>query len=181
MRKRLIATALFVGAAATISGCSSGEEPSPVDTSASPDPSQDATTTEWGKGDYMKAMKRLDRAVHDGDADLVDEGYPYLMEGLNRTFPTPGNRPYRLDISCAAPGTYELTLRLKRGAASQDWAVTCNDHEADRLNLPATNEPFTATIAAPDTKTTGIIHWQLNTIHKDAVEDCPDDIMGCDT
>ncbi|MFB7629581.1 hypothetical protein ACFC0M_01325 [Streptomyces sp. NPDC056149] len=126
-------------------------------------------------------MKRLARAVHDQDAELVDDGYPYLTEGLHRTFRTPGNRPYRLDISCDAPGAgEELTLRLQRGDAAQDWAVTCNDREADRFNIPATSRPFTAAIPTLDSKTTGIIHWRLNTISKEQIEDCADDIKGCD-
>ncbi|MFF4603676.1 hypothetical protein ACFY12_13180 [Streptomyces sp. NPDC001339] len=181
MRKCLIAAAaLFVGAV-TLSGCGSGEQPSPVDTSASSDPSPDPASVEWGKGDYLKAMKRLARSVHDRDADLVDEGYPNVMEGLNRTFVTPGSRPYRLDIGCATPGAHEITLRLERGTAVQDWTVTCNDREADQLNIPAAKDPFTATISTPDSRTTGLIHWRLSTIDKDAVEDCPDDIKGCDT
>ncbi|WP_189956980.1 hypothetical protein [Streptomyces alanosinicus] len=175
--------------AVVISGCSSapetsghGGKESPAVTKSPTPPTGSDTTDVWGKGDYEQAMKRLARAVHDPDAELVDEGYPDIMEGLRRTFRTPGKRPYRLDVSCDSPEAGELTLRLRRGKEAQDWTVPCNDHEADRFNIPATDTPFTATIDSPDSRTTGLIHWRLNTIGKDQVEEeeCVDDIRGCD-
>ncbi|MFG2221943.1 hypothetical protein [Streptomyces sp. NPDC048644] len=175
MSKRPLAATVVLLSAAAVGGCGAPADQEPRggrETAASDDA--------WGKGDYEKAMKRLARADRDRDAELVDDGYAYGKDGLDRTFRTPGERPYRLDIGCEAPGTRELTLRIRRGAAAQEWAVTCNDQEPDTFNIPAAEQPFTATVRTPDSMTNGLIHWQLNTIGKDDVEDCPDDIKGCD-
>ncbi|MGM9442006.1 hypothetical protein ACTAF0_17305 [Streptomyces murinus] len=185
VRKRARAAAVAVLLAAiSVGGCGAhsdtGSDPAATE-AGSGTPSADAAPADWGKGDYEKAMKRLTRALRDTDAEPVDSGFPDVMDGISRTFRTPGERPYRLDIDCAAPGTGELTLTLKRGDEEQDWAVTCNDQEADRFDIPATGKPFTASIAAPGGKTTGVIHWRLVTVREDrAADDCGDDIKGCD-
>ncbi|OIJ98865.1 hypothetical protein [Streptomyces monashensis] len=186
MRKRTTAaTAVAVLlTAASVGGCGANSDTGPNSAAieaSSATSSADTAPADWGKGDYEKAMKHLTRTLRDADAELVDSGFPNVMDGLSRTFRTPGDRPYRLDVDCAVPGTDELTLALKRGGEEQDWAVTCNDREADRFNVPAAGEPFTASIAAPDSKTTGIIHWRLVTVREDqAAGDCGDDIKGCD-
>lgn len=186
VRKRArAATALAVLLAAIpVGGCGARSDTGPnsaATEAGSGTQSTDTAPADWGKGDYEKAMKRLTRTLRDTDAELVDSGFPDVMDGISRTFRTPGERPYRLDVDCAAPGTSELTLTLKRGDEEQDWAVTCNDQEADRFDIPATDKPFTASIAAPDSRTTGVIHWRLVTVREDQVaDDCGDDIKGCD-
>ncbi|MCB5907109.1 hypothetical protein [Streptomyces pinistramenti] len=175
MSKSPLAAVVLLSAAA-VGGCVSPADQDPRGGASASTADDDA----WGKGDHEKAMKRLSRAARDPDAELVDDGYAYGKEGLDRTFRTPGERPYRLDIGCEAPGTRELTLRLRRGSTTQEWAVACNDRLPDAFNIPAADQPFTATLHTPGSMTNGLIHWRLSTLGKEDVEDCPDDIEGCD-
>ncbi|MFE6401356.1 hypothetical protein [Streptomyces alboflavus] len=151
--------------------------------SSSP-PADEGQLVEWGKGDAEDALRRADRALDydDTPAELVDSDVTSLSDGLRKTFPTPGERPYRLDITCVAPNTDEITLTLGRGDDEQEWVVACGERQADQFNIPAGAAPFTAHVAPDKRRSENLaeIVWRLNTIATDEVFDCEDDIAGCD-
>ncbi|GHC66123.1 hypothetical protein [Streptomyces flavofungini] len=147
-------------------------------------PDQRRQLVEWGKGDAEDGLRRAERALayDDTPTDLVDTGVASFPDGLEKKFPTPGKRPYRLDITCAAPNTGDITLTLGRGDDEQEWTVPCNERQADQFNIPPGSTPFTARITPNKRQSENLagIVWRLNTIAPDDVDECPDDISGCD-
>ncbi|MFD0414578.1 hypothetical protein [Streptomyces sp. NPDC127108] len=159
----------------------SGEE-SPA--SSAPPADKEQELVEWGKGDAEDGLRRAQRAIgyDDTPAEWVSDGVSFFPEGLKETFPTPGKRPYRLDITCAAPNTDEITLTLARGDDEQEWIVPCGEGQADQFNIPPGATPFTARVAPDGRRSENFaqIVWRLNTIAPDDVFECEDDIVGCD-
>ncbi|WP_405653854.1 hypothetical protein [Streptomyces sp. RK9] len=178
----VVLLAAACGGPAERSGGSSDRSAEPS-ASSSP-PADEGQLVEWGKGDAEDALRRADRALgyDDTPAELVDSDVTSFSDGLRKTFPTPGERPYRLDITCVAPNTDEITLTLGRGDDEQEWVVSCGDRQADQFNIPAGAAPFTARVAPDKRRSEALaeIVWRLNTIATDEVFDCEDDIVGCD-
>lgn len=180
------ALALVLSAAALTSGCAEGtKDPSRTEhgTTTPPAPATTSPAPSWeGKEDQEDAMRRATRALNAAEtegASRVDSGMAQLADGLDKTFTATGDRPYTFDIACQAPTSRTLTLSLARGEAETEWELDCGDREADQFNIPA-GPPFTARIAGSGPDTDGLVLWRLNTIAPDAVEDCEDDIEGCE-
>ncbi|MEU2283106.1 hypothetical protein ABZ614_14435 [Streptomyces sp. NPDC013178] len=179
--RRTLAPALLLSLAALLTAACTEERQEPEDPgnrdsrSASPAPTWD------GKEDQEEAMERATRAlnaVEAGSASREDSGTAALGEGLDRTFTTPGVRPYTFGVACQTPTPRTLTLTLVRGEAESEWEVECGDREAEQFNLPA-GGPFTARIAPPDRDVDGLVLWRLSTVAPEDVQDCEDDIAGC--
>ncbi|MEU5000211.1 hypothetical protein [Streptomyces sp. NPDC021622] len=153
-------------------------ESSSESSAASPTPSGDDRT--WEPDDALRRADRaLDAYADDGtDAELVDSGTAYVGSGLDKTFKAPGDRAYRLDITCDTAGVDELTLTLSRDGAEQAYGVGCGDREADQFNIPP-GTPFKARVD-PVKDGTGLISWRLNSIAPGDVDGCDDDIDGCE-
>ncbi|MEU9668479.1 hypothetical protein AB0J81_03320 [Streptomyces bobili] len=128
-------------------------------------------------------MERATRALNAVELDSTsreDSGTASLAKGLNRTFTTPGDRPYTFDIACQTPAPNTLTVTLIRGETESEWELECGDREADQFNVPA-GAPVTARITPPNRDTDGIVLWRLNTVAAEDVQDCEDDITGCES
>ncbi|GAA5615761.1 hypothetical protein Spla01_06978 [Streptomyces platensis] len=128
------------------------------------------------------AMQRAERALdaYDEDGSTVqraDSGSAFLADGVRRTFRAPGKRWYRLDLTCDTSGVQEVTLTLTRGSTEQAYGIGCGDPEADQFNIPP-GAPFTARVDAVRTGT-GLVLWRLNTVAREDVDGCDDDIDGC--
>lgn len=134
----------------------------------------------WEPDDAMQRAGRALRRATDSDARpaLVDTASAFAASGMSKKYKAPGDRPYLLSITCDAEGIDELTLTLSRRDQEQAYGIECGDREADQFNIPA-GEPFTAQVE-PVEDGTGLILWRLDTIARDAVEGCDDDIDGCD-
>ncbi|MFI7297668.1 hypothetical protein [Streptomyces sp. NPDC050121] len=173
--------ALLLSLAALTGACTAQkQEPEELGNGETPSVSQAPT---WdGKEDQEEAMERATRAlnaVEPESASLEDTGTAALAKGLNTTFATKGDRPYTFDIACQAPAPHTLTLTLVRGEVANEWEVECGDREADQFNIPA-GTPVTARITPPNRDADGLISWRLNTIATKDVQDCEDDITGCE-
>ncbi|MEU7579918.1 hypothetical protein AB0B50_20215 [Streptomyces sp. NPDC041068] len=186
-RIRTTARAAALGATAMLLVAACGGPPDRPDerSASSPPPADEGQQlVEWGKGDAEDALRRADRALgyDDTPAELVDSDVTSFPDGLKKTFPTPGKRPYRLDITCVAPNTDEITLTLGRGDDEQEWVVPCGERQADQFNIPSGTAPFTARVAPDERPSENLaeIVWRLNTIAPDDVFECEDDIVGCD-
>ncbi|WP_405656806.1 hypothetical protein [Streptomyces sp. RK9] len=142
------------------------------------DPSQ-GNARAWEPDDALQRAERaLDAYEDDGThPDLVDADTSYIADRLTKTYATPGERPYRLDITCDTDDVEELTLTLTRGDEEQPYGIGCGDPEADQFNIPA-GKPFKIS-AAPVKGGAGLFLWRLNTISPDDVEGCEDDIKAC--
>ncbi|MFG2891140.1 hypothetical protein [Streptomyces sp. NPDC048248] len=119
--------------------------------------------------------------AYDGDGshpELVDSATSYITGKLHKNFQAPGKRWYRLDITCDTRGVKELTLTLSRGSEEQAYAIGCGDTEADQFNIPP-GDTFTAQVDAVKDGT-GLVKWRLNTVARENVDGCDDDIDGCD-
>ncbi|MFG2894994.1 hypothetical protein [Streptomyces sp. NPDC048248] len=119
--------------------------------------------------------------AYDGDGSdpkLIDSGTANIASGAHKEFQAPGKRWYRLDITCDTQGVKELTLTLARGSKEQAYGVGCGDSEADQFNIPP-GSTFAAKVD-PVKDGTGLVMWRLNTVTRDNVEGCDDDIDGCD-
>ncbi|MDT0458823.1 hypothetical protein RM550_24375 [Streptomyces sp. DSM 41527] len=134
----------------------------------------------WEPDDAMQRAERaLDAYEEDGSAaKRADSGSAHLADGVHRTFRAPGKRWYRLDLTCDTSGVRELTLTLTRGSAEQAYGIGCGDPEADQFNIPP-GAPFTVRVDAVRTGT-GLALWRLNTVARNDVDGCDDDIKGCD-
>ncbi|MYR44080.1 hypothetical protein [Streptomyces sp. SID5910] len=143
------------------------------------EPSGDGSRA-WEPDDAMQRAERALEAASDSDArpELVDTGGAFVASGMDKKHQTSGDRPYLLGITCDTDGIGELTLTLSRGPQEQAYGVECGDPEADQFNIPA-GQPFTARVD-PVKDGNGLILWRLDTIARDAVEGCDDDIDGCD-
>ncbi|WP_330239253.1 hypothetical protein [Streptomyces sp. NBC_00525] len=176
-----------VAAVGLLVGCAeAGEEPNgPVDRSAAsaerPSGPPGDGSRAWEPDDAMRRAERALEAVSDSDArpELVHAASASVASGMDQEHKAPGDRPYLLGITCDTNGIEELTLTLSRGDQEQAYGIGCGDPEADQFNIPA-GEPFTARVA-PVENGTGLILWRLDTIARDAVEGCDDDIDGCDS
>ncbi|MCG7523260.1 hypothetical protein MHW47_02165 [Streptomyces sp. OfavH-34-F] len=135
----------------------------------------------WEPDDAMRRAERALGAASDSDArpELVDTASTFVASGMDRKHTAHGDRPYLLSITCDTYGIEELTLTLSRGDQEQAYGIGCGDREADRFSIPA-GESFTAQVD-PVENGTGLILWRLDTIARDAVEGCDDDIDGCDS
>ncbi|NUV58769.1 hypothetical protein [Streptomyces sp. CAI-85] len=128
----------------------------------------------------MKRATRALNAVEPDSAAREDAGTAPLADGLDRTFTADGDRPYTFDIACqAAAAPHTVVLTLARGDAESEWEVECGDREADQFNIPA-GAPFTATVAPAKPGVDGLVLWRLNTVAPEDVEDCEDDVAGCE-
>jgi hypothetical protein len=171
--RQCLALALIVAATVLTGGCAEQE-------------TREATATEapsWeGKAPQEDALRRATRALNAVEPDgaaRVDEGMEDLARGLERTFALEENRPHTFGIACQAPADRTLTLTLARGDVTSEWEVTCGDREADWFNIPAGGR-FTARLPAADPHTQGFVLWRLDTVDPADVEDCEDDITGCE-
>ncbi|WP_073947267.1 hypothetical protein [Streptomyces kebangsaanensis] len=157
------------------------EKPEPRDVASSA-PATASPAASWeGKEDQEDAMRRATRAltaVEPDGASRVDEGMAGLERGLTKTFTAKGGRPYTFDVACQAPAAHSITLTLQRGESQSEYEVECGDREADQFNIPA-GAPFAVRIAPAQRGTDGMILWRLNTIAPADVDDCNDDIQGC--
>ncbi|MFF5336606.1 hypothetical protein [Streptomyces sp. NPDC013181] len=176
-----------VAAIGLLTGCSqASEEPSSgAGRSSAPavrqsDPAVDSARA-WEPDDAMRRAERALREASDSDArpELVDTASAFVASGMDRKHTAHGDRPYLLSITCDTDGIEELTLTLSRGEQEQAYGIGCGDREADQFNIPA-GESFTAQVD-PVENGTGLILWRLDTITRDAVEGCDDDIDGCDS
>ncbi|MCF3145302.1 hypothetical protein [Streptomyces platensis] len=133
----------------------------------------------WEPDDAMQRAERaLDAYDEDGStAQRADSGSAFLADGVRRTFRATGKRWYRLDLTCDTSGVREVTLTLTRGSAEQAYGIGCGDPEADQFNIPP-GAPFTARVDAVRTGT-GLVRWRLNTVAREDVDGCDDDIDGC--
>ncbi|MEU2951040.1 hypothetical protein [Streptomyces xanthochromogenes] len=155
-------------AAAALSGCGSTSDNSPTSST---------TSREWEPDD---ALQRADRALDTDDTALtvIDRNAPHVASGMNKTFDTPGSKPYRLDITCDSYEVTHLTLVLIRGQTKHTQDLPCGAREAQRLNIP-TGPPFTAAIAPAKAGTTGLIAWRLNTLDPHEAEGCTNIFAPC--
>lgn len=180
-----------LGAAMTflLSGCADEAEnatPGQVTASATAPKTPQAPKTSapdrgrpWEPDDAMQRAERaLDAYDEDGStAQRADSGSAFLADGVRRTFPATGKRWYRLDLTCDTSGVREATLTLTRGSAAQAYGIGCGDPEADQFHIPP-GAPFTARVDAVRTGT-GLVLWRLNTVTREDVDGCDDDIDGC--
>ncbi|MER5587447.1 hypothetical protein ABT090_38220 [Streptomyces asoensis] len=130
-----------------------------------------------------EAMQRAARALDAVESKSVlreDSGTATLIEGLNRTLTTKGRKPYTFDISCQTPSAHTLTLTLMRGDTTSEWDVACGDREADQFDIPG-GTPFTARVTPVGGQVEGIISWRLSTVGAEDMQDCADDITGCES
>ncbi|ARX88468.1 hypothetical protein SMD44_07955 [Streptomyces alboflavus] len=136
-------------------------------------------TRNWEPDDALQRAERaLDAYEDDGThPELVDTDTSYIASGLTKTYNAPGDRPYRLDITCNTDDIEELTLTLTRGDEEQPYGIGCGDPEADQFNIPP-GKPFKIS-AEPVKDSAGLFLWRLNTIASDDVEGCEDDIKAC--
>ncbi|CAM5457375.1 hypothetical protein [Streptomyces aurantiogriseus] len=109
-----------------------------------------------------------------------DSGTAALGEGLDRTLTTRGAKPYTFDVAYQTPAPHTLTLILVRGETASEWEVECGDREAEQFNLPAGGS-FSARIAPPNRDADGLVLWRLSTVAPEDVQDCEDDITGCES
>ncbi|MFJ2400382.1 hypothetical protein ACIOUE_03700 [Streptomyces xanthochromogenes] len=167
MRIRPALTLLL--AVTALAGCSSTSDNSPT---------RSTTSRDWEPDD---ALQRADRALDTDDTTLtvIDRNAPHVASGMNKTFDTSGNKPYRLDITCDSYEVAHLTLVLTRGQSKHTQDLPCGAREAQRLNIPA-GPAFTATIAPAKAGTTGLIAWRLNTLDPHEVEGCTTVFAPCD-
>lgn len=173
--------ALVLTLVALTGGCAEQtREPKKAQDGGTPSVSQPPT---WeGKADQEDAMERAMRAlnaVEPEGASREDSGMAALAKGLTRTFTVKGDRPYTFDIACQVPAPHTLTLTLARGDTQSEWEVECGDREADQFNIPA-GAPFTATITPAQRDTDGLVLWRLDAVAREDVQDCADDITGCE-
>ncbi len=126
----------------------------------------------------MRRATRALNAVEPDGASRVDEGMERLEQGLTKTFAAKGGRPYTFDVACRTPTAPSIALTLQRGGSESEYEVECGDRAADQFNIPA-GAPFTVRITPAQRGTDGIILWRLNTIAPADVDDCNDDIQGC--
>lgn len=180
---------VYVATIALLAGCAEAkEEPNGADRS-SPRPSAPAGreskppgdgSRAWEPDDAMRRAERALKSASDSDArpELVDTAGAFIASGMDKEHKTPGDRPYLLSITCDTDGLGELPLTLSRGDQEQAYGIECGDREADQFNIPA-GKPFTARVD-PVEDGTGLILWRLDTIARDAVQGCDDDIDGCD-
>ncbi|WP_314220058.1 hypothetical protein [Streptomyces zaehneri] len=180
-RRPLIFILLLSVAALTGACAEQGREPDQPGNGRSKSTSPPLT---WdGKEDVEEAMQRAARALNTVESESAfreDSGTTTLAKGLSRTFKTQSQKPYTFDISCQTPSAHTLTLTLMRGDAANEWDVECGDREADQFNIPA-GTPFTARTTPAGGQAEGIISWRLNTIGAEDVQDCTDDITGCES
>ncbi|MEU7418143.1 hypothetical protein [Streptomyces antibioticus] len=178
---RSIAIALTLAFTALAAGCTE-EARRPKETPDGGTPSVTQPPAWEGKGDQEAAMKRATRALNAVEPDSAareDSGTATLADGLDRTFAARGDRPYTFDIACQAAAPHTVVLTLVRGDAESEWEVECGDREADQFNVPA-GAPFTAAVAPAKPVVDGLVLWRLNTVALEDVEDCVDDITGCE-
>ncbi|WP_267715469.1 hypothetical protein [Streptomyces sp. CoH17] len=135
---------------------------------------------DWEPDDAMQRAERALEAASDGDErpERVDTASAFVASGMDKKHQTSGDRPYLLRITCDTDGIEELTLALSRDGQEQSYGIECGDPEADQFTIPA-GRPFTARVD-PVEDGTGLILWRLDTVARDAVEGCDDDIDGCD-
>ncbi|MFD9882576.1 hypothetical protein ACFWZT_14070 [Streptomyces alboflavus] len=144
--------------------------------------SQDTSSGNAPAWEPDDALQRAERALDAYDDDgtnpkLVDTDTSYIADRLAKTYEAPGDRPYRLDITCNTDGIEELTLTLTRGDEEQPYGIGCGDPEADQFNIPP-GKPFKIS-AEPVKDGAGLFLWRLNTIAPEDVEGCEDDIKSC--
>ncbi|MFC5722153.1 hypothetical protein ACFP1Z_18475 [Streptomyces gamaensis] len=153
---------LCTATAALLGGCSGGAA----------EPGDDAGR-EWNpKTALRRAERALDAAAGEGAGpESVDSGTAFIASGLEQEFAAPGDRPYRLDITCDAVGIEEAALTLSRGGKEQTYDVGCGDRQADRFDIPA-GRPFTARVEAVKDGT-GLILWRLGTVSPGEVSGFP--------
>lgn len=135
------------------------------------------TAREWEPDD---ALQRAQRALKRDKVDvaLIDSGAHHVASGLDKTLDTPGNLPYRLDITCDSDDIRALVLTLARGGANHTWAVTCGKREAERFNIPF-GKPIAAKISPAKDDATGLIAWRLVTLNPQWIKGCKDAVHGC--
>ncbi|MFH9554528.1 hypothetical protein [Streptomyces sp. NPDC017435] len=183
MRARRPLTFILLLCVAALTGACAEQGREPDESGSGKNKSTSPPLTWEGKEDVEEAMQRAARAlntVESKSAFREDSGTTTLAKGLSRTLTTQGRRPYTFDISCQASSAHTLTLTLMRGEAANEWDVECGDREADQFNIPA-GTPFTARITPAGGQAEGIISWRLNTIGPEDVQDCTDDIAGCES
>jgi len=168
---------------AALTGACAQEEQEREEPGKGKSPSASRAATWDGKEDQEEAMERAARAldsVEPESASREDSGTAALAQGMEKTFSTPGDRPYTFDIACQTPTPHTLTLALVRGEAKTEWEVECDGREGDRFNIPA-GSAFTAGIAPVSRDTDGLVVWRLSTVAPEDVQDCEDDIAGCES
>ncbi len=176
-----------VAAIALLAGCAeAGKETNgAADRSSAPVEGQSKPPADgsraWEPDDAMQRAERALESASDSDArpELVDTASAFVASGMDKKHHTSGDRPYLFSVTCDTDGISELTLTLSRGDQEQAYGIECGDREADRFNIPA-GKPFTARVD-PVRNGTGLILWRLDTIARDAVEGCDDDVDGCGT
>ncbi|WP_329612357.1 hypothetical protein OG244_02785 [Streptomyces brevispora] len=177
----------YVAAIGLLAGCAeankepngaTGRSSAPADRQSKP-PGDGSRA--WEPDDAMQRAERALKAASDSDArpELVDTASAFVTSGVDKKHTAHGDRPYLLSITCDTDGIGELTLTLSRGDQEQAYGIECGDREADQFNIPA-GKPFTARVD-PVRNGTGLILWRLDTIARDAVDGCDDDIDGCDS
>ncbi|MEU5582338.1 hypothetical protein ABZ791_32580 [Streptomyces huasconensis] len=180
-----LAAALLVGCAGQGNGGSGGTPGEKRSTSA-PSTSRPTADTPSGNGRswepddaLQRAQRALDAYADDGThPKLVDSDTSYIASGADKTYEAPGDRPYRLDLTCDTRGVDELTLTLSRGEDEQAYGIGCGDPEADQFNIPS-GTSFKISVD-PVKDGTGLVLWRLSTIAPDDVEGCDDDITACE-
>ncbi|MFG2127117.1 hypothetical protein ACGFNV_04890 [Streptomyces sp. NPDC048751] len=58
--------------------------------------------------------------------------------------------------------------------------MECGDREAEQFNIPG-DAPFTATITPAKRDADGLVLWRLDAVAREDVQDCADDITGCES
>ncbi|MEU3989150.1 hypothetical protein OG301_08250 [Streptomyces platensis] len=191
MRLRPLHHFVPLGAATALllSGCADAAQPETADrrtSSAKPSKTPEEQKTSapdsgkpWEPDDAMQRAERALDAYDEDDSAVqrADSGSAHLADGVRRTFRAPGKRWYRLDLTCDTSGVREVTLTLTRGSAEQAYGIGCGDPEADQFNIPP-GTPFTARVDAVRTGT-GLVLWRLNTVAREDVDGCDNDIEGC--
>jgi hypothetical protein len=157
--------ALFLAVAALATGC--GEK---------------ATPDAW---EPDEALRRADETLQKSDVavTVTVKGTGFLAAGLEKTFDTVGERPYRFDIACDSEESPRISLVLSRDGAAHDRTVdvSCTAGESVRLNIPV-GEPLSVHVqGAPkdESAPVGVIAWQLATIDPRDIKGCADDLAGC--
>ncbi|MEU1408678.1 hypothetical protein ABZ471_41480 [Streptomyces sp. NPDC005728] len=108
------------------------------------------------------------------------QGAVAIQGPLVAVVPVKGNRPYTFDLACQAPARRSVTLTLARGDEESEWEVTCGDREADQFNIPVGGR-FTARIPHTGQDTDGLVLWRLDAVAPEDLDDCEDDIEGCES
>ncbi|MFF1560728.1 hypothetical protein [Streptomyces sp. NPDC058279] len=74
----------------------------------------------WEPDDGLqRAQRALD--ADDTETDVVESASAYVGSGLDRTFDTPGDKPYRFDIVCDSFDVSPLTLTVTRDGPRGSW------------------------------------------------------------